>query len=175
MSCRSALVFVALMAIVVTARASAQNQSKAASAERTLEVKLNYIGAGTVDQTHQIYVMVTDSDPFTSEVLANVSDKPAGKNETSAAGQTRKICYILARQGAAAKDQVLTFSGITVSSIYVVAFYDKSGTNDGQSEPASGSPTGLYGTKPGQPDPVKIEQGRTVRIVVTFDDSSTVP
>ena len=54
MSCRSALVFVALMAIVVTARASAQNQSKAASAERTLEVKLNYIGAGTVDQTHQI-------------------------------------------------------------------------------------------------------------------------
>ena len=51
------------------------------------------------------------------------------------------------------------------------AFYDKHGSN----EPDSGSPAGVYGEEPSKLEPIKLEEGKTVEIVLAFDDSFTIP
>jgi len=88
-------------------------------------------------------------------------------------GQASKVCYILARQGAARKDQTLTFSGFRVSQVYASAFYDKGGAYDGHADPSPKSPMGVYGTKPGQPEPIKLQEGE--EILLAFDDSMATP
>jgi hypothetical protein len=48
--------------------------------------------------------------------------------------------------------------------------------DDGQSgPPPSGSSLGLYSTSPGEPAPLKLEDGKTVEIDLTFDDSAKMP
>jgi hypothetical protein len=114
----------------------------------TLKVKLNYTGTEEVDDTHKIYVLVFDADPYTQETFNPKSS-----------------------QTATAKDETTTFSDLNFSPVYVYAFYDKSGTGN----PESGSPAGAYGKELGKAEPIKIEEGKTVEITLAFDDSFTVP
>ena len=73
-----------------------------AADSRTLKVKLNYTGAGTMDEKHKIHVLLFDSDPYTSETFKPMVSKTAPT-----------------------KDETVTFADLNVSPVYALAFYDK--------------------------------------------------
>ena len=74
-------------------------QDKAAT--RTLKVKVNYTGSGTVDDKHKIQVFLFDSPDFTGG-----NAMPTGMQMT------------------ASKDGTVTFSDIAGSPVYAAAIYD---------------------------------------------------
>ena len=120
----------------------------------TLKVKLHYTGSGTVDEKHNIITFLFDSPEFV---------RGGG-------------VIPFAVKYAASKDEVVTFTNVDRSPAYVTSVYDPSGGYDGQSgPPPSGSSLGLYSTSPGEPVPVKLEEGKTVEIELTFDDSAKMP
>jgi hypothetical protein len=123
-----------------------------APASRTLKVKLNYTGAGTVDDKHKIIVFLFDSPDF---VQGNAM--PVGVQQASA------------------KNETATFADLATSPVYVVAVFDPTGQYEGMSAPPSGSSMGMYSKTPGTPDPVRIEPGETVEIQMTFDDTVKMP
>jgi hypothetical protein len=118
--------------------------------DRTLEVKLNYSGAGKVDQNHKIFVFLFDSPDF---MQGNAM--PIGN------------------QSATAKDQTVTFSGLSAVTIYAVAAFDPKGEYDGMSgPPPAGASLGMYSKDPGMPAPVNLEAGKTAHIDLAFDDTA---
>jgi len=122
-------------------------------ASRTLKVKVNYTGSGTVDDKHKIQVFMFDSPDF-----AQGNAMPTGMQMT------------------AAKNGAVTFSDIAKSPVYVAAVYDPTGGYDGQSgPPPSGSSLGMYSKEPPQPGAISIDEGKTVEIDVAFDDSAKMP
>jgi hypothetical protein len=117
-------------------------------------VKLHYTGSGTVDEKHKILTFLFDSPDFVR-------------------GGT---VIPFAAKDAASKDGVVTFADLDRSPAYVSSVYDPSGAYDGQSGPSpSGSSLGLYSINPGEPAPVKLEEGKTAEIDITFDDSVKMP
>ena len=62
-----------MMCILLAMPASAG----AGSDHKTLQVKLNYSGAGIVDEKHKMYVLLFDANPFTATSLINSSWDPA--------------------------------------------------------------------------------------------------
>ena len=167
------LALIALFALL--ALGWTQVDAKAAPAGKTLKVKLNYAGAGIVDEQHKIYVLVLDSNPYMAKTLVDMTSQTApAKNEAAASGPSPEVCHILRREPATAKDQTLTVSDLSASPVYVMAFFDKTGTYVAP-DPPSGSPLGLYGKEPGKPEPIKLEEGKTVEVVLAFDDSTKTP
>lgn len=118
----------------------------------SLQVKLNYTGAGKVDDAHKIFLFVFDSPDFIQ-------------------GNGMPI----ANQTANAKDQAITFSGLSASTVYLVATYDPKGEYDGMSAPPSGASIGLYAKEPGKPAPIAMEAGKTAHIDLPFDDTIKMP
>jgi hypothetical protein len=141
----------------------------AASAHRTLQVKLNYTGAATVDQQHQIYVLLFDANPLTATSL--VDSTAAATPPSAVAG----VSHILRRLAASGKNEMITFADLTCSPVYVAAFVDMNGSYDGHSDPVSGAPMGWYGKPPGKIVPIALDGGKTIEIVLAFDDSTTTP
>ena len=123
-----------------------------APAPRTLKVKLNYTGSGTVDDKHKIIVFLFDSPDFMSGQAMPVGMQPG-----------------------AAKDAVVTFTDVAGSPVYLTAVFDPSGQYEGMSAPPSGASLGLYAKTPGTPDPIKIEPGETVQVDLAFDDTAKMP
>ena len=124
-----------------------------ASASRTLKVKLHYTGSGTVDEKHLIRLFLFDSPDF---VNGNVMP--------------------FAMQSGNSKDTTVTFADIGKSPVYTAAVYDPTGGYDGQSgPPPSGSSLGMYTKEPPTPGPIAIDEGKTVEVDLTFDDSSKMP
>ncbi|HMD71789.1 MAG TPA: hypothetical protein VKF41_10625 [Bryobacteraceae bacterium] len=120
---------------------------------RTLKAKLDYTGAGTVDEKHKIFLFVFDSPSFMQ-------------------GGSMPIGF----GAATAKDGTVTVSNLSVSPVYVVAAFDASGKYDGISgPPPSGAAMGMYSKTPGTPEPVKIDPGKTAEITMAFDDSFKMP
>jgi hypothetical protein len=118
--------------------------------DRTLEVKLNYTGAGKVDQNHKIFVFLFDTPDFMQ-------------------GNAMPI----ANQAATAKDQTLTFSGLSAATVYAVAAFDPKGGYDGMSgPPPAGSSLGMYSKEPGTPGAVNLEAGKTAHVDLAFDDTA---
>jgi hypothetical protein len=150
----------------------AQTKPDAAPGGQTLVVKVKYKGKGTVDDQHKIYVMVLDSDPYSSDVLADAtSTKPIDPNQA----RGKKIAYILQRQGTSSKEQPLTFTGLSRSPVYVIAFFDQAGSYEKTQGPAPGSPSGQVGNTPFKPDPIKLKEGKPTEVKLPFDDSSKTP
>jgi len=143
--------------------------AKAAAAHRTLKVKLNYSGAGLVDEKHKIYVLLFDGNPYAAKKLVDST------SDASPPFPTADVCHILRRQSASGKNEVATFKDLTISPVYAVAFLDQNGSYDGLSVPNSGSPTGLYGKAPDTAKPIELAEGKTVKVVLTFDDSTKIP
>jgi hypothetical protein len=126
-------------------------QDKAAT--RTLKVKVNYTGSGTVDDKHKIQVFLFDSPDF---VQGNAM--PTGMQMT------------------ASKNGSVTFSDIAGSPVYAAGIYDPTGGYDGASgPPPSGSSAGLYTKEPPKPEPINIDAGKTVEIDLPFDDTTKMP
>jgi hypothetical protein len=144
---------------------------RAAGGHRTLKVKLNYIGAGVVDEKHKIYVMVADTNPFLASTLIDSISAP--KPPAVEPG----VAHILARQSGNAKDSTVTFEDVRVSPVYVAGFFDKSGSFNMQAspDPAPGSPMGAYGKMPDKLEAISVEEGKTAEIVLTIDDASKTP
>lgn len=127
-------------------------EEKKAPATGTLKVKLNYTGAGTVDEKHKIILFLFDSPDFSQ---GNVMP--------------------IASNSATTKDATVTFPDLDKSPVYVVAIYDPAGEYEGMSAPPSGASMGMYSKTPGQAEPVKIEPGGTVQIELAFDDTVKMP
>ncbi len=121
-------------------------------APRTLKVKLNYTGAGTVDDKHKILVFIFDSPDF---MQGNAM--PVGT------------------QQAASKNTSVTFTDLASSPVYAVSVFDPTGQYEGMSPPPSGSSMGMYSKTPGTPEPIKIEPGETAEVELTFDDTAKMP
>ena len=133
--------------------AAQQPKPEEKAAPRTLKLKLNYKGTGTVDAKHQIIVFLFDSPDF---VQGGVMP--------------------MASQSGQAKDATLTFSDLSTSPVYAVAVYDPTGGYDGMSgPPPSGSSMGMYSKTPGTPEPIKIEPGKTTEVELVFDDTAKMP
>jgi hypothetical protein len=139
-----------LSSMAAMAQASKPGEQPAES--RTLKVKMNYTGAGTVDEKHKIFLFVFDSPNFTQGGVM-----PIGGGAT------------------AAKDGAVTVSNLSASPVYAVAAFDPTGKYDGMSAPPSGTAMGMFMDASGAPAPVKIDPGKTVEITLAFDDSFKMP
>ena len=160
---------VLLASISVLVFSSTQVRIGAAVAHKTLRVKLNYTGAGTVDKNHKIYVLVFDADPYTaSRLVDSTSDVTP---PVPAAG----VSHILRRQDASGRNETVTFNDLTLSPVYAVAFFDEKGGYDGHSDLAPGAPTGPYGKAPDKAEPIRLEEGKSVEVGLVFDDSTRTP
>ncbi len=121
-------------------------------AGRTLKVTVKYAGAGTVDDTHKLYLFIFDTPDIQSGPM------PIGASSTSK------------------NESVVSIENLNVSPVYVAAVFDSSGTYDGMSAPPSGSPAAMYTKEqPGIATPIKIEPGQTGEIEFVFDDSFKMP
>ncbi len=158
-----------LVLMTVFALALTYVSARAASAHRALRVKLNYRGTGIVDEKHKIYVLLFDANPFTATSL--VDSTSAATPPAPAAG----VSHILRRQSTSGKNETITFKDLGVSPVYAAAFLDPSGRYDGLSDPVSGSPEGVYGKAMDKAEPIRIEEGKTVEVVLGFDDSTKIP
>jgi len=137
----------------IAALAQASKPAEKPAEGRTLNAKMDYTAAGTVDAKHKIFVFVFDSPNFLQGAAM-----PIGVGST------------------AAKDGTATVSNISVSPVYISVCFDAKGGYDGMSgPPPSGSPLGVYWKTPGTPEPVKIEAGKTAEITISFDDSYKMP
>jgi hypothetical protein len=141
------------LAVAFLAGAQQQEKPKEPPKSRTLKVKLNYTGTGTVDDKHKIFVFLFDSPDFTQGGVMPIGSMPASsKNETVKFDDTGK------------------------SPVYVTTVYDPSGAYDGMSgPPPSGASLGMYSKTPGTPEPVTIDEGKTVEIELAFDDTAKMP
>ena len=145
---------VMLCAAGVWQRAQAQDKpAEKAPAGRTLKVKLNYSGPGTVDEKHRIFVFVFDTPDFVR----------------------REDAMPIAFDSGSAKDATLTFSDVTTSPVYLIAIFDPTGGYEGMSKPPSGASLAIYGKTPGEPGPIVIEAGKTTQVDVAFDDTIKMP
>jgi len=139
--------------LLILASAFQFGRAQEKAATRTLKVKVNYTGSGTVDEKHKIQVFMFDSPDFTQG-----NAMPTGMQMT------------------AAKDGTVTFTDIAGSPVYAAAIYDPTGGYDGASgPPPSGSSAGMYTKEPPKPAPIDIEAGKTVEIELAFDDSQKMP
>lgn len=144
--------FLGLLGLFCALTYASGAQEKQANGARTLRLKLNYTGAGTVDEKHKIIVFLFDNPDFVSGSTV----MPIGSDS------------------ATAKDATLSFSDVGTSPVYVVAAFDPTGDYDGQSgPPPSGATVAMYGGQ--TPEPIKIEPGKTVQVELSFDDSVKMP
>jgi hypothetical protein len=142
-----------MLLVTLLPLAAQQPKPEEKAAPRTLKVKLNYTGTGTVDDKHKIIVFLFDSPDFMQGGVMP-----------------------FATQSASAKDATVTFADLAVSPVFAVAVYDPTGAYDGESgPPPSGSSAGMYTKTPGQPEPIAIEPGKTAEVELAFDDSFKVP
>lgn len=123
---------------------------------KSLKVTVSYKGKGKVDQSHGVYLFLFDTPDFV-------------QNPGSA--------IPIAFQTLRANDESVTFGGLTVTTVYLVAAFDEKGTYDiSAGAPPSGTPVALY--KPGDPQvptPIKLEENKELEIKFEFDDSIRMP
>ena len=141
----------------------------AAATHSTLKVKLNYTGAEVVDENHKIYVLLFDSNPFTASSLVDST------SETTPPATSAGVSHILRRFSAARRDGTITFEYLRPSAVYAAAFVDRNGSYDGRSDPASGAPMGMYRKVPDKIEPIRLKNGKSVKVVLAFDDSTKTP
>ena len=141
----------------------------AATTHSTLKVKLNYTGSGVVDANHKIYVLLFDTNPFTASSLIDST------SETTPPATTAGVSHILRRFSASRKDGTITFDFLRSSAVYAAAFVDQNGSYDGHSDPVSGAPMGMYLKVPDKIQPISLKSGKSVKIVLAFDDSTKTP
>src|SRR5271157_2736385 len=95
-SMRGALVAASLLGLTAMIAAAETPKPEEKPASRTLKAKMNYTGAGTVDEKHKIFLFVFDSPNFMQG-----GSMPIGSGSASA------------------KDGTITVSDLTVSPVYV--------------------------------------------------------
>jgi len=117
---------------------------------RTIQVEINYTGAGTVNASRKIYIALWDFPDFESGPPAAIESLDSKKG-------------------------TVTFSNVQRVPAYVTTAYDPTGAWEAQSPPPSGSSLGMYSKNPPKPDPIDVVPGNTVKVTITFDDSAKTP
>jgi hypothetical protein len=135
---------VAVFAILVTSAAAQTTAGK-----RTIQVDVNYTGAGHVDATHRIYVALWDS--------------PDLQNGTPVAVESLD-----------SKKGTVTFADVKTVPAYVSLAFDPTGNWTAQSAPPKGSSLGMYSKDHSKPEAIDVAAGKTVKVSITFDDSVPV-
>jgi hypothetical protein len=146
------IVWMSLVFLMVMLAGMVLEKNVKAANNGAVKLKLNYKGEGKVDEGHKIVVFLFDNPDFTQ---GNVM--PIGTENVTT------------------KDGVVTFADLSPADYYVAAIFDPEGNYDGQSMPPSGSSIGMYTKNPPAPEPIKVEEGKTVEIELTFDDSFKMP
>jgi hypothetical protein len=141
----------------------------ASSTHSTLKVKLSYTGAGIVDDNHKIYVLLFDTNPFTASSLVDST------SEATPPATTAGVSHILRRFSASRRDGTITFDFLRSPAVYAAAFLDRNGSYDGHSDPASGAPMGMYRKAPDKIEPIRLKNGKSMKVVLAFDDSTKTP
>ena len=141
----------------------------AAPAHKRLKVKVNYTGAGVVDEKHKVWVLLFDANPFTASKLEDYT------SSLTPPVPSEGVSHILRRQSTSDKNATVTFTDLTLSPLYAAAFFDKGGSYDGHSDPVSGSPMGVYGKAVDKAEPISLGAGKPAEVVLTFDDSFKTP
>ena len=121
-----------------------------AEQDTRVSVTVKYTGAGTVDDTHRIWVWLFDN-PNIAEGSIPIDEKSTSKN-----GDT------------------LTFIS-SAKQVYVAIAYDEKGGFFGQAPPPPGSPVAMYGVDAKNATPLPVTPGPAGAISVTFDDSQRMP
>ena len=134
---RCALVTMGLFAVLQTP-AMSQETGKG----RSVEVRLNYTGAGAVDEKHPLYIVLWDTAKFVEK-----------------GSQVPPIAVKAVRS----KDGTAVFDNVGANPAYVSAAYDPTGKWDANSPPPSGSSLGLYATEDGKPKPVAVDSDKLRR------------
>jgi|SRR5215831_4434443 len=134
------------LATFFTAAALAQTGAD----KRTIQVDINYTGAGIVDANHKIYVALWETTDLSSGPPAAV-------------------------QSLASKKGRVTFSSVQKIPAYVSTAYDPTGGWEAQTPPPSGASLGMYSKKPPTPEPIDVAPGKTTTVAITFDDAVKVP
>ncbi len=146
------VVWMSLVLLMVLCAGTASDRHVKAAGNGNLKLKLNYKGEGKVDDAHKIIVFLFDNPDFTQ---GNIT--PIGT------------------ESATAKDGVATFADLSPADYYVAAIYDPEGSFEGQSMPPSGSSIGIFTKNPPAPEAIKVEEGKTAEVELTFDDSFKMP
>jgi hypothetical protein len=115
-----------------------------------LVVEVNYTGAGTVDDSHKIFVALWDTPDFIKD---GSEAMPVSIESTSS------------------KTGSVQFDGVQKSPAYVSMVYDPSGKWDAASMPPAGSSLGMYTKDSATPAPIELQPGKTTKISVKLDDS----
>ena len=160
---------VRLASAVLSVLAVTQSGVCASITHSKLRVKLNYTGAGIVDENHRIYVLLFDTNPFTASSLVDSTSEPTPPATTAG------VSHILRRFSASRRDGTITFDYLRSSAVYAAAFVDRNGSYDGHSDPASGAPMGIYRKAPDKIQPIRLKNGKSVKVVLAFDDSTKTP
>jgi len=137
----------------MTSWAQTAQPAKPEAKPRTLTAKVSYTGAGTVDEKHKIFLFLFDNPDFRNGGVAPIAVKTMSS-----------------------KSESLTFTEVSASPVYLAAIYDPKGEYQGMDMPPSGASVAIYGMTPdGEIGAIKIEPGQTVKIEMTFDDSTKMP
>lgn len=141
-------VFILLPMILASLATLAQSPDHKGSA---LQVHVSYSGSGAVDQSHKIYVTLWDSPDFTKDGVNGM--KPFATAPITSKSGTAK------------------FQDVQKNPVYVGMAYDPTGKWQADEEPPIGTSLAVYGAKPGTPDPVQLEPGKTTKVSAKLDDS----
>lgn len=125
----------------------AESRSGAPVAAADVNITITYMGKGSVDASHRLWVWLFSSPDIGpgSMPIAQVS---LDKN-----------------------DAVATFESVTAERVWVAAAFDEKGVMTGSEAPPSGTPVGVYVGSDGTPAPVAA--GETAKL--RFDDSIRMP
>jgi hypothetical protein len=133
--------------IAVSSRQATSQEPKTGG---ILQVRVNYIGSGTIDDSRKIYVVLWDSPRFVekgSKLMPIQVEPVASKNGTA------------------------IFKNVPAKPAYVSAAYDFTGQWKAKSPPPAGASLGLHTKSDGNPEPVTVKSGQTASVEITFDDS----
>lgn len=131
--------------------AFAQAPTEAGNKGSSLQVRVKYTGAGSVDEAHKIYVSLWDTPDFAKE---------------GSSGMPPFVTMPVTSKSGTAK-----FQDVQKSPVYVGIAYDPTGKWDAQSEPPAGTSLGLYNKEKGVPAPIQLEPGKTTKVSAMLDDS----
>ena len=117
----------------------------------TLEVTVNYAGAGEVDAGHAVYLAIYPSADMQPDNL-------------------------IGGQIATSNGATVTFQNVGAATVYLSGFYDEQGGWTGTTPVPSGSPAGAYiAAGSSAPSPIEVGAGETVQVEFTFNDLFRIP
>lgn len=137
----------AMIACLALAPADVTAQTKPAADNANVNVTVKYVGKGTVDANHRVWLWLFDT-PDINPGSIPIAEMSIEKNGATA-----------------------TFPGVAAKEVYIAIAYDEKGGFFGQAPPPPGSPIALYGVKEATDKPVAVVPGPNASVTMTLTDA----